>query len=222
VYSRLAEQAGFYDDDEVNQWLWDGVQDAATKLEPLQATATATTVENIAEYDLPITYLTIMAVFYKDSNDQWNELGETRFEDLWHDNPNWETATTGLPNQYYWRGDVIGLTPIPSATYAGANKLRILYSYSPPEFSDDSTTSGLPQWFDPAIISYAVWRCFLKGRDEQRATVARSEYDLDLGTAASMINRHRKKRAPRFEPSQEAYRTYYRSRYNTIFRVVSD
>lgn len=220
VYNRLAEQAGFHTNDVINQWLRDGVLDASMELEPLVATATATTVAGTGEYNLPAGYISIKDAYYLDANDKWFQLGETTFQSLWTEQPNWEDES-GLPDRYYWRADLIGLFPIPSAAYAGVGNLRLMYSYSPPDFGSDAGISGLPEWFDMALVSYAVWRARLKDRDESRAQMARAEYDIWLGKAGTQINKHRKEHAPQLVPDMSMYREYYQSGGRSYIGVAS-
>lgn len=221
VYARLAESgSGFYTDAEINQWLNDGVRDLSITTEPLVTTATVTTVTGTREYKLPTDHLSVKRAFFLDTGDAWYDLTETTWEDLFDGDSDWENDSNGQPEKWYWRQDVIGLAPAPSADYSGAATLRIMYSYIPAAMSADASTTGLSEWLDDAVILFAVYRGYLKDRDFQRAGATSQEYSRGVAEAAIKLNRHRKQHAPRLVPDMRPYRQYWgRGRGAGIIRV---
>ena len=222
VYTRLAESgSGFYTDAEINQWLTDGVRDVSVTVEPLETTATVTTVTSTQEYLLPQDTLSIRRADYLGTNSVWYALTETTWQSLYQRDPDWINATTGAPEQWYWRqANVIGVTPAPSATYAGAAKLRILYTYLPAAMSGDTSVTGLPEWLDDTVVLFAVYRGYLKDRDFQRAQATSQEYSRGVSEGSIKLNRQRKQSAPRLVPDMGPYRTYWsRGRRSGIIRV---
>lgn len=221
VYTRLAESgSGFYTDAEINQWLNDGTRDLSITTEPLVTTATVTTVTGTREYKLPQDYLNVKRALYL-VNSAWTDLTETTWEALFDANSDWENDATGQPERWYWRQNVIGLAPAPSATYSGADTLRIMYSYTPAAMSGDSSTTGLPEWLDDAAILFAVYRGYLKDRDFQRAQATAQEYSRGVAEATIKLNQHRKQHAPRLVPDMRPYRQYYqRGRLGGIIRIA--
>lgn len=212
VYARMAESgAGFFTNDQLDQWLADGQRDVAVRTEPVVTTATVTTTSGTAEYELPSDVLSIRQVHYLDSNSAWTLLRETSWEALFTASPDFENDTDGMPLRWYWRSQVLGLYPAPSATYAGTDTLRILYTYTPSPMTGDGDTSGLPDWLDDAIILFAVYRALLKDRDFQRAQAMAQEYSRHVSDAVLKLQRHRREMAPRLIPTQTSYRRFWRS-----------
>jgi hypothetical protein len=210
VYTRLAESGtGFYTDAQINQWLNDGVRDLSVTVEPLETSATVTTVTGTREYRLPTDYLSIKAVQFLDAADAWYNLTETTWQKLFRDEPDWQNETSAQPTQWYWRQNVVGVRPAPSADYSGADSLRILYTYIPAAMDSDSSTTGLDEWLDDAVILYGVYRAYLKDRDFQRASATAQEYGRAVSEAGIKLNRHRKEHAPHLEVDQSGYRLHY-------------
>lgn len=210
VYTRLAESgSGFYTDAQLAQWLNDGVRDLAVTVEPLETSATVTTVTSTREYQLPTNALSVKAAQFLDTGDAWYNLNETTWQRLFRETPDWQNDTAGQPVDWYWRQNVVGLHPAPSADYSGADTLRILYTYIPGTMSGANDTSGLDEWLDDAIILYAVYRAYLKDRDFQRASATAQEYSRAVSEAGMKLNRHRKEHAPQLVVDQRGYRQYY-------------
>ena len=226
VRDRLGESGtGYYTDAQLNQWLNDGVDYVAMAVEPLVSTGTVdiTAVTGSApytgqgEYLLPDGLISIKQAYYKDSAGKWDILEETTFEDLFEQNPDWESSAGDPPSRWYWRQDVIGLYQKPDTARTGA--LRLLFTCRPSEMTGDTATTGLPSWLDRAVVLYVLYRCRLKDRDEVRAAGAMVELTGAIRQASSKVNKPRKDHAPRIVPSQRAYRQYYghpRMRYLSV------
>lgn len=226
VRARLGESGtGFYTDAQINQWLNDGVDYIALAVEPIVTTmledATAVTgsapYKDQSELTLPDSLISIKQVFFKDSAGKWSTLKETTYEDLFEQEPDWESDTADPPSRWYWRTDILGLYPKVKTTRT--NAIRVLHSCRPEEMSADSSTTGLPSWLDRATILYAIYRCRLKDRDENKANHAIAELTMAIRQAGSKMNKHRKDHAPRIWPNQRAYRQYYgrlRSRWIAV------
>ncbi len=222
AYARLGEQAGFYTDDNLTQWLNDGADDIALNLEPKVTSATITTLAATTEYALPDNLISIKTALYYDSSAaQWRELQETSYLELFRSNPGWESDTVALiPHMWYWRPEgVIGVYPQPvSGTNDG---LRVIYTVRPDEMVDDEDTTTMPNYLDKAVILYAVFRAKLKDRNDEKAVLARAEWEKAVSSAAIIINKHRKENAPRFEPNQKNYRKWWYNR-TPHFRATSN
>jgi hypothetical protein len=204
----LGETAGFFTDNQINQWLDDGVDDIAVDVEPLITTATVASVTSQEEYLLPTDHISVKKAFFLDSSSNWNLLEATTWEDLFEASADWEDDD-GFPRLWYWRQDVIGIYPAPSSSYSGAGTLRILYSYSPGAMASDAATTGLPAFLDRSVVLYAVFRCYLKDKDLQRASGTAQEYRHQIAEAKTKLNRPRKGHIPHLVPKQRAYRSYY-------------
>jgi len=218
VYARLGEQAGFYTDSQINLWLNDGMDDIALRLEPKVTSATITTTNATTEYTLPDNLISIKTVLYKDTSpnpDVWVNLEETTYLELFRENPAWENETVDLlPTHWYWRVEkVIGLFPQPVT--GTTNGLRIIYTCRPDEMDEDTDTTTMPDWLDRVVVLYATFRARLKDRDDQKAIVARAEWEKAIDQAGLLINKQRKEHAPRLEPRQRSYRTWWYGRSTT-------
>lgn len=212
VYAKLGEIAGFFTDDNINQWLNDGLDEVCIRLEPILASATLDTTAATTEYLLPSDLISLHQVLYKDASDHWQQLRETTYEDLFRTLPTWEEdTTTGVPTHFYWRQESVGLYPQP--TTGDSDILRIIYTCRAAEFASDNATSGLPNYLDRCIVMYAVMRGRSKDRDEQRMAVAKAEFEEAIAHAAGIINKQRKEAAPRLYPKQRNYRQFYAARF---------
>lgn len=207
AFARLGETAGFYVDDQLNQWIADGIDEIALRVEPLVVSATMDVVADTGEYLLPTNLISIKFALFEQPNGDWGQLRETQYSRLFEANPNWETETTTTPSMWYWRQDVIGLYPIPDTSNTDA--LRIVYTCRPPEPAGDSSTSGIPDFFDRAIVSWVIYKALLKDRQQERAAIVRAEFEEMIGTGQQVLNKHRKDHAPRLVPQQRAYRQYF-------------
>jgi hypothetical protein len=216
--------AGFYTDDQIDQWLNDGMDDIALSLEPKVTSATLTTANNTIEYTLPENLISIKTVLYLDTTptpDDYRNLIETTYLELFARNPSWENDTVPLvPTHWYWRPEqVIGIYPKPET--GTTDGLRIIYTCRPDEMTDDADTTTMPDWLDRVVVLYATFRARLKDRDDQRAVLARAEWEKAVDQAGLLINKQRKEHAPRLEARQTNYRTWW---YNRVprFRAYSN
>lgn len=222
VYAQLAETSGFYSNSEITQWLNDGVEDICLDIEPLARNATVNIVADTHEYALPCDIINVRFAMYGGTG-EWVKLSECKYEDLFDNNSDWEDTTNlsneSVPSMFYWRGNIVGLYPIPGAALTAG--LRIYYTYIPTEMSDDADETGLDFWLDKAVVKYAVYKCRLKDRDEQRAQYCLREYKALVNQAGKKLNKHRKNHAPRLVSDQTNYRIYYQ-RMPTYTRVYSN
>lgn len=219
VYARLGEVAGFYTDSNLNQWLNDGVDDIVLRLEPVIADAHIDITKGVWEYLLPEDLISLKVVLTKDSSSDWTNLEETSFEELFRLDPTWESTTSAAPaTHYYWKENTLGIFPVPKASITKG--LRIIFTCRPREMTADDHTTGLSSYFDRVAILYATFRARLKDRDDQRAVVARAEWEKAVDQAGTIVNKQRKEHAPRLQPNQKNYRKYFYNRFPQ-FRAIS-
>ena len=217
-YTRLAEATGFFTDANINQWLQDGVEDLAFRVEPLVNPAIADVANLVREYTLPNDLISVKFVLQFQTT-AWQMLTETTYDALFHKNPAWENDTGTTASEWYWRNDVIGLYPKPTAAISGG--LRIIYTYKPGAMSTDAATSGLPEWLDKAIVAYAIYRAFKKDRLDDKAMATWNEY-MDLcNMAIQKMQKHRKEHGARFVPITKSYRQYYRRPHERPLIIVN-
>lgn len=218
----LAETGtGFYTDAQLNQWLADGVDELALRLEPITTNGTFDVAANQGEYLLPDHLISIRKAFFKDSSSNWLNLEETTYENLFESDPDWEDDSSDPPSQWYWRQDYIGLQPIPKTTRAAA--LRLYYTARPDEMAGDASTTGLPSYLDRGVVLWAVYKARLKDRDLQRANGALAEFRVHAAQGAVILNKHRKGGAPKLVFNQRPYRLYWmRRRRSSELITISD
>lgn len=220
VYARLAETSGFFTDAQITQWLNDGVEDICLDIEPLARNATVDVTADTGEYALPCDTINVRwSLYYDTANTNWMRLTETKYDDLFDIDPNWEEDRSTFPTHFYWRVNIIGLFPIPDTSATAG--LRIYYTHLPESMSADADVTGLDAWLDKAVVLYALWRCKLKDRDEQRAREVLAEYKAIVNQAGKKLNKHRKQHAPRLVVDQSPYRIYYQN-MNRRIRATSE
>lgn len=224
VRARLGEnQTGFFSDADINRWLVEGVEDLATKLEPLReelildVTAVSGSAPYTGQGELALSATTIAPreVLFKDSTGVWHLLREVMYDELFRLRPNWESDKSDPPEEWYWRIDSTGQTrvgfyPKPSTTRAGA--ARVFATVRPTAMSVDADVTQLPEWLDKAVVVYALFRARLKDRDDERAKLAWQEYTDLLNGAAHKLNRPRRGEAPAIVVDTRPYRRYFAAR----------
>ena len=131
VRRRLAEvSASFWVDLELYNWLNQAQQDIAMKARCLKKAVTVTTTSGTQEYDLKtstnafqdIIDISEDGVSFKIGGTSWDNLKYTTKAKLNIDQPNWRSASSGTPMNYYYdkASKTIGLYPKPNASNAGA------------------------------------------------------------------------------------------------------
>lgn len=216
VLARLGETAGFFTTSDLNQWLQDGVDDLTQKLEPLIRSVTIDVVAASGQsallkgrYPVPTDILSIKRALYGGTG-AWANLQETNYEALFEADPDWEDDTTATPSHWYWYGDTVGLYPPPSTALTAG--FRLVYTYRPADMATDSSPSGLQAFLDRGVLLWALWRCYLKDKDERRGAMALKEYQAVVNDAGRLLNKHRKGHAPQLVPNTRPYRGYYQDR----------
>lgn len=209
VYTRLAENTGFFTDTQINQWLADGVEDYAIRAEPLVTPTVATILSGIREYQLPSDIISVKFVLELNGVN-WDLLAETTYDALFHANPTWENSSALIATNWYWLSDRIGLYPKPSVQILSG--LKIVYSYKPGAMSGDAATTGLPEWADKAITAYAAYRACQRDRSRERASDFWNEYLDQVKVGVNKLAKHRKEHGAKFVPTTSHYRGYFGSR----------
>jgi len=94
----------------------------------------------------------------------------------------WEQLADGLPTHYYVRGNVIGLVPPPSSTYAIANALKIYYYKSPSDMVSDTDIPWDGLYFLTDYHRLIVLGVTIKCKKEKGSdiTADKNEYDMLL------------------------------------------
>lgn len=105
--------------------------DICVKTFCLQKRSYSTTASGTQEYRLPEDCIKVNRVgyFIAGSTSAYKKLTFTTVAGQDQANATWQKTSeaTGLPTEYYRRGDYLGLKPAPSSTYCGTNYVQLDY-----------------------------------------------------------------------------------------------
>jgi len=100
---------------------------------------------------------------------------------LYNDSLNWENGVSGLPSEYYDRGDCFGLKPTPALLYSTTYAIQIDYYCRPVELS---TSTDIPFNGNRLLVSYhkllvtgVVAMCLSEDGETVAAAGKYTEYD---------------------------------------------
>lgn len=151
----------------------------------LQGRCLITPIAETAECRMPSDLIAIDRVSYintSGSTTTYRRLIGRHMFGLDEDYPAWESATSGLPREYYIRRNFIGLYPKPSSTYAQTKSFKLDYYKKADELDEDTDEPfdgdySLIQ-YHKLIIKGVVIMC--KSTMGQDYTVDKAEYIADL------------------------------------------
>ncbi len=130
----------------------------------LRGRCLVTPVAETQEYRLPTDCVKVDRVAFintSGSTTTYRRLEGRTLEGLDRDHFAWESRTSGLPQRYYVRRNLIGLDPKPSSTYAQSQSLKIDYFKKPTalDSDDDEPFDGdysLRQYHDLVILGVVI------------------------------------------------------------------
>jgi hypothetical protein len=136
--------ANFWDDNDIYQWITDGVIDITGKTYCTGAVETVALVDGTLEYSIVADYIDIVAVVYNN----------TKSLLLGHPSMLGHVADPGEVVYYYeWDGK-IGYIPKPQSTDNALN--TVLYYIPMPADIVAGTSIPLPKWLDDPLVLYAT------------------------------------------------------------------
>jgi hypothetical protein len=119
--------------------------------------------------------------------------------------------TTGTPTRFYFRSDMIGFYPKPSAgdvvKYYGIERATELSGSTVPLSSDYRTVS-----FRRYMRDYAVAMCFYKKNEYDKATMWMNRFEKGLYNINAILNSHKNQGAhmiPAYVPKRNSYSIRY-------------
>lgn len=166
---------------------------------PIQ-TAQATAVTDQAVYTLPEDFISLMDVFYDNS-----QLVIVERADLAHLRRDWQNAESGLPG-YAYKSDnrKFGVYPKPSSDHTAESEvIQIQYVKIPADLEDDITAPDLHAAFHDCLPFYAAFLLEHKMGNDKRAQVNLSLYETHKKRLTSRVQRF----------SDELYRFRWAGRY---------
>jgi hypothetical protein len=121
----------------------------------LRARTSTTPVAGRIEYDLPSNIMGApIGVYYGvyGTTESYRRLSKTTMGGLHVSNANWETRT-GTPDEYYIRGNKIGIVPAPNSSIVSTDTLRFDYVVQPTALTT-STLNTVPFNGSEKLYSY--------------------------------------------------------------------
>ena len=110
-----------------------------------QASYSTTTIADQAEYSMPsdiIGHPLRVSYYNSGSTASFRRLTYVDLDALDTENWSWESASSGLPREYYLKAGNIGLKPAPSASYSTTtwNTLNVYYNQDPTDITTSTTS----------------------------------------------------------------------------------
>lgn len=168
----------WFTDTQINRWLNEGRDDMVRRTKCVQVTAYVALSSTTRYVPLPFDCWTIDRVALWDGQ-SYRMLPRTFQGSLDASNPGWHRAITGMPTAWYVQGSSIALVPMPSAAFAGPDKLAIDYTPRLPEMvidTDDPFGVVTVEPYHIGLIYYAIFRGYLALNRIDLAQVYRQMY----------------------------------------------
>lgn len=165
----------WFTNDHIRAWLNEGARDFARRTRCSSSIVTWSTVANQQEYSLPSDFYQVDTL-YVSSTDR--PLTPTTIDIIVKRQLN----ATGIPWEYYIRGDYIGLYPKPSSVETA----RMLYFRTLQNMTGTDDTPDIPARFHDFLVPFAAMRALMMDEEEQRAVIHKAEYleNVDLALYA--------------------------------------
>jgi len=176
----METSAAFWSDTELLTYLNRGELDFANRVRGLESVATVSTVAGQAEYPLPSNWLSCVAVFYNDrqnDTDSWRRLDVTDLQELSMQNPNFlsrDTTSRGTPDRvYFWnRSMYLETTPLDN----GDANIKMFYKAKPVPITSVSQSINLDDSLSHALRHYILWKAWRKEKEFQLAADEQAMY----------------------------------------------
>jgi hypothetical protein len=159
---RLGETtASFWSDVELNNWINYACKDIAFRTKCLRDNDYLTSVESTKEYSLSTNFPTLLSideVYFKQDGDTWQKLEPTSRTRLDKEEPGWLSTDDGMPTKYYWdkEEDILGLHNTPDSDNAGTDYVRVYFTETHTDMTDDDDEPTIPSDLQLAIIDWVV------------------------------------------------------------------
>ncbi len=145
----------------LDQWINDGVIELFGELDiqGRRQGATADTVIDQREYDVPVDLLAMLVLRITDVNKRLIKTSIENFEAF-------DKTTKGTPTHYTRVGAFISLFPLPEAV----QELELFFIKEPPALALVADTSGLPSMYDRVIHLISLRNALIDLEQNERAT----------------------------------------------------
>ncbi len=145
----------------LDQWVNDAVIELFGELDiqGRRQGATADTIIDQREYDVPSDLLAMLSLRINDVNKRLIKTSIENFELF-------DNTTTGTPTHYQRTGAFISLFPLPDAI----QELQMFFIKEPPVLAATADTSGLPSMYDRMIHMISLRNALIDLEENDRAT----------------------------------------------------
>lgn len=173
-----------FEEDEIYDYLNQGIRFLGTEMEWPMQTAEATSVADQAVYSLPEDFISLTDLYFDNK-----DLPIIERQDLSAKRLDWQDADSGTP-RYAYKADnaKIGLWPPPDSDNEGLT-LQIQYVKVPADLSDDTTSPDLHVAFQDCLPFYAAFLCEVKMGNTKRSDYMISLYESHKKKLMSKLQR---------------------------------
>jgi hypothetical protein len=154
----------------VSRWLNQAQRQAviSSEIRLMEEAKTITTSAGVTAYALPTDYQRLIDLFYVSAHELLVPMDIRDFDAL--------PTSEGRPYGYTVRDANLFLYPTPSEAY----EFTLRYWRLPADMVADSDTPEIPVQYHQLLISYAMWKAFLREDDGQMATTWKAEWEAGL------------------------------------------
>lgn len=171
---------GFFSDAELLNWINRAELDYSNRVRGFEDTATLAVVAGQSEYVLPSNCLSVVSVFYNDTNggrDSWRALEATDLQELSADPrflTNQDMQTTDVPSKYViWNRNLI-LTKTPGQS---GQFLKMYYKSKPVPLQNVTDSLNVDDTLAGAVRAYVLWHAWTKEKEFAFAQSNQAEYN---------------------------------------------
>ena len=162
VRKQLGETtAAFWSDAELNNWINYAGHDVAAKTLCIHDKGNLTTVTDVAEYALLITFPKLLCPLKIYIDPDWIELTRSTMDELDILFPGWRSSGSSIPDYYIYepeRNKTITLYPAPDSSVAGVDHLMVYYAKDFTDVASDAVdfNSQFLPILELAIVDWVV------------------------------------------------------------------
>lgn len=173
-----------FTDQEIYDYINQAIRFLGTDVEWPFQTAEATSVEDQAVYTLPEDFISLLDVYFDNTN-----LTILERADLPALSITWQDTPSGTP-RYVYKSDnaKFGLYPQPNAANAGLT-LQIQYVKIPPDIESDTAKPDLHPVFNDCLPFYAAYLCHTKMGNIKQAEQSLVAYEFHKKRLVSKVQR---------------------------------
>lgn len=167
-------------DDDLIRWVNDAQEQIVMDNEGLmEATATADTVINQADYDVPADFSILRSLKYKGYRLKVMSFAEfNEYVDGYSAADGVSPYGSGIPEIFMVWNQKITIFPKPNESLTGA--LTIYYIKHPPPVASLGDSLSVPIQYHNAVVKYCLKQAYELDEDFQKSTAMKAEFDQDM------------------------------------------